>query len=31
MLLAMLYEGAQILLTKSGIWSWLKDWGMRVA
>ena len=27
----MLYEAAQSLLTKSGKWSWLKAWGMRVA
>ena len=27
----MLYEAAQVLLTHSGKWSWLKAWGMRVA
>ena len=31
MLRTMLYEAAQILLTQSGKWSWLKAWGMRVA
>jgi transposase len=31
MLRTMLYEAAQILLTQSGHWSWLKAWGMRVA
>lgn len=30
MLRTMLYEAAQILLTQSGKWSWLKAWGMRV-
>jgi transposase len=31
MLRTMLYEAAQILLTQSRSWSWLKAWGMRVA
>lgn len=31
MLRTMLYEAAQVLLTQSGKWSWLKAWGMRVA
>jgi transposase len=31
MLRTMLYEAAQILLTQSRHWSWLKAWGMRVA
>ena len=31
MLRTMLYEAAQVLLTHSGKWSWLKAWGMRVA
>lgn len=31
MLRTMLYEAAQILLTQSHRWSWLKAWGMRVA
>ena len=31
MLRTMLYEAAQILLTHSRNWSWLKAWGMRVA
>jgi transposase len=31
LLRTMLYEGAQVLLTHSGKWSWLKAWGMRVA
>jgi transposase len=30
MLRTMLYEAAQILLTRSRSWSWLKAWGMRV-
>ena len=31
MLRTMLYEAAQVLLTQSRQWSWLKAWGMRVA
>jgi len=31
LLRTMLYEAAQVLLTHSGKWSWLKAWGMRVA
>jgi transposase len=31
MLRTMLYEAAQMLLTQSRHWSWLKAWGMRVA
>ncbi len=31
MLRTMLYEAAQILLTQSRHWSWLKAWGLRVA
>ena len=31
MLRTMLYEAAQIPLTQSRSWSWLKAWGMRVA
>ncbi|MCW6512910.1 IS110 family transposase [Hyphomicrobiales bacterium BP6-180914] len=31
MLRAMLYEAAQVLLTRSRHWSWLKAWGVRVA
>lgn len=31
MLRTMLYEAAQILPKRSGKWSWLKAWGMRVA
>ena len=27
----MLYDAAQVLLTHSGKWSWLKAWGRRVA
>jgi transposase len=26
-----LYEAAQVLLTRTQKWSWLKAWGMRVA
>ena len=31
MLRTMLYEAAQVLLTQSRHWSWLKAWGMKVA
>ena len=31
LLRTLLYEAAQVLLTHSGKWSWLKAWGMRVA
>lgn len=31
MLRTMLYEAAQILMTQSRHWSWLKAWGMKVA
>jgi transposase len=31
LLRTMLYEAAQVLLTHSGKWSWLKAWGMRMA
>src|SRR5882762_6053190 len=31
LLRTMLYEAAQVLLTHSGKWSWLKAWGVRVA
>jgi transposase len=31
MLRTMLYEAAQSLLVRSGKWSWLKAWGLRVA
>ncbi len=31
MLRTMLYEAAQVLLTQSRRWSWLKAWGLRVA
>jgi uncharacterized membrane protein YphA (DoxX/SURF4 family) len=31
LLRTMLYEAAQVLLTHSGKWSWLKAWGIRVA
>lgn len=31
MLRSMLYEAAQVLLTQSRHWSWLKAWGTRVA
>jgi transposase len=27
----LLYEAAQVLLTRTGKWSWLKAWGMQVA
>jgi transposase len=26
-----LYEAAQVLLTRTQTWSWLKAWGMQVA
>jgi len=31
LLRTMLYEAAHVLLTRSGKWSWLKAWGVRVA
>ena len=31
LLRTMLYEAAHALLTRSGKWSWLKAWGVRVA
>ena len=31
MLRTMLYEAAQVLLTQSRHWSWLKAWGMKFA
>ena len=31
MLRTILYEAAQVLLTQSRHWSWLKAWGMKVA
>ena len=31
LLRTMLYEAAQVLLTHSGKWSWLKAWGVRMA
>jgi transposase len=31
MLRTMLYEAAQSMLTHSKKWSWLKDWGVRIA
>jgi len=31
MLRSMLYEAAQVLLTRTGKWSWLKAWGVQVA
>jgi len=31
LLRTMLYEAAHVLLTRSGKWSWLNVWGVRVA
>ena len=31
MLRTALYEAAQVLLTRTRTWSWLKAWGMQVA
>ena len=31
MMRSMLYEAAQVLLTRTQKWSWLKAWGMQVA
>jgi transposase len=31
MMRAMLYEAAQIMLTRSTKWSWLKAWAMKIA